>query len=116
AIRWLSLEYGALRRSTQVVSPFVSNEHLGEVQNWGPLLLSPAICHWLITCVPTLESLEPSGAQIGDDALAHLGTLRALVRLNLSRTRVSDAALASCATLQSLREANFSGTNVTDLG
>jgi Leucine-rich repeat (LRR) protein len=75
---------------------------------------SKALVH--VARLDRLESLDLSGALIGDDDLAHLKDLASLQALFLRNTNVGDKGLKSLPGLANLRRLDLSGTKVTDKG
>ncbi len=70
----------------------------------------------IVSAWPNLESISLDGSQITDAGLSHLGELRRLRYLNVSRTQIADKGLESLASLSGLTTLHASNTNIGDQG
>jgi hypothetical protein len=93
---------------------FVGAEHYEQVHSLKGRELAEVTL--LIACLPTLESLDLSGSQLGEAGLPGIGRLRRLTQLNLARTQVGDVALAELGPLKRLAGLDLSDTRITDQG
>jgi hypothetical protein len=64
----------------------------------------------------SLESLDLTGSDVGDEGIRQLGRLRSLRRLRLYDTKVTDAGLACLVPLGKLKALELTKTKITDAG
>ncbi len=70
----------------------------------------------IVTAWPNLESLSLESSTISDIGLSHVGRLRRLQHLIVSRTQITDDGLKSLVKLSRLTTLHADNTNITDRG
>lgn len=69
-----------------------------------------------IASIRSLETLNVSGTGVGDAGMAYLAEMPALKELDAARTKIADKGLASLARIKSLRRLDLAGTAITSEG
>lgn len=70
----------------------------------------------IVSAWPNLESISLNSGHITDVGLSHIGKLRRLRYLNISRTQITDKGLESLAGLSQLTTLHAGNTNILDQG